>query len=201
MDTDVLGIIASQPKYMGGALDINASEKAARFVRFCNCFNIPLLTLVDVSGFLPGSNQEFSGIIRRGAKMLYAYSEATVPKVTLILRKAYGGAYLSMCSKSLGADLVYAWPIAQIAVMGAEGAVDIIFRSEIKTAEDKNKARGELIRQYDEKFMSPYIAANRGYVDEVILPEETRKKISTAFEMLRVKKENRVQKKHGNIPL
>jgi len=205
MDTEVLGIVASQPKYMGGTLDINSSEKAARFVRFCDCFNIPLLTLVDVPGFLPGSGQEHAGIIRRGAKLLYAYTEASVPKVTLILRKAYGGAYISMCCKSLGADLVYAWPIAQIAVMGSEGAVDIIFRKQISQAEDKTDIRDSFIRQYEESFMSPYIAAKRGYVDEVIQPEETRKKLSTAFELLRTKQKQAQggtsPKKHGNIPL
>lgn len=201
MDTEVLGIVANQPMCMGGSLDIDASEKAARFVRFCDCFGIPILTLVDVPGFLPGSKQEFSGIIRRGAKLLYAYSEATVPKVTLIMRKAYGGAYIAMNSKGMGADIVYAWPIAQVAVMGAEGAVDVIFKKDIGLSDDKGTTRDKLISQYDEKFMSPYIAAARGYIDEVIYPEETRKKLRLAFEALSAKSSDTLFKKHGNIPL
>lgn len=201
MDAEVLGVVASQPSNVGGSLDIDASEKAARFVRFCDCFRIPLLTLVDVPGFLPGSRQESSGIIRRGAKLLYAYSEATVPKVTVILRKAYGGAYIAMNSKGMGADIVYAWPIAQIAVMGAEGAVDIIFRREIEQAEDGLQKREEKIRQYNEKFMSPYIAAERGYIDEVIAPEDTRGKIRMALETLKGKKAAPPIKIHGNMPL
>lgn len=201
MDGDVLGIVANQPKHLGGSIDIAASEKAARFVRFCDCFRIPLLTMVDVPGFMPGTNQEFSGIIRRGAKLLYAYSEATVPKVSLIMRKAYGGAYIAMNSKGLGADVVYAWPIAQIAVMGAEGAVDIISRREIAQAEDKEAMREAKIQEYNDKFMSPYIASSMGYVDEVIMPEETKEKIKVAFDALKGKKQASFRGAHGNIPL
>lgn len=201
LDMEVLGIVANQPQHMGGVLDINASEKTARFVRFCDCFHIPILTLVDTPGFLPGVNQEFGGIIRRGAKLLYAYSEATVPKVSLILRKAYGGAYIAMNSKGIGADIVYAWPIAQIAVMGAEMAVDIIFRNQIRQALNKTEARNELINRYNEKFMTPYIAASRGYIDEVISPEETKRKIQIAFKMLKEKVKESSIIGHGNIPL
>lgn len=195
------GVIASQPKFMAGCLDINASDKAARFIRFCDAFNIPLLTLVDVPGFLPGVNQEFGGIIRHGAKMLYAYSEATVPKVTLITRKAYGGAYIAMSSRHLGGDQVIAWPTAEIAVMGASGAANIIFRKEIEAAEDKEAKREELIKDYEERFATPYVAAERGYVDMVIEPAVTRPVIINAFEMLSTKRETRPAKKHGNIPL
>lgn len=197
----VLGIVANQPLVMGGSLDGNASEKGARFVRFCDAFNIPLLTLVDVPGFFPGMAQEHSGIIRRGAKLLYAYSEATVPKISLIMRKAYGGAYIAMNSKDMGADMVYAWPIAQIAVMGAAGAVDVIHKKEIGEAVDREAIREEFIKQYKEIFMNPYVAARRGYVDEVILPEETREKLISAFEMCSAKYRNTIKKKHGNIPL
>lgn len=201
IEAEVIGIVANQPQYSGGVLDIDTSEKAARFVRFCDCFRIPILTLVDTPGFQPGSSQEFGGIIRRGAKLLYAYSEAVVPKVSLILRKAYGGAYIAMNSRGIGADIVYAWPISQIAVMGAEMAADIIFRSEMEQASDKKNVREELIRQYDERFLSPYIAASRGYIDEVIAPEETRTKITSAFEALKGKSVEIPVKKHGNIPL
>lgn len=201
MDGDVIGIVANQPNHLGGALDINASDKAARFVRFCDCFNIPILSLVDVTGFLPGKEQEHRGIIRHGAKLLFAYSEATVPKISLIMRKAYGGAYIAMNSKNMGADMVFAWPIAQIAVMGSEGAVDIIFKQKIAEATNKAEHREELIKQYEEKFMTPYIAAARGYVDEVIKPEETRAKIKCALDMLKNKKKSLPYKKHGNIPL
>lgn len=197
----VLGIVANQPLVMGGSLDGNASEKGARFVRFCDMFNIPLLTLVDVPGFFPGTKQEHGGIIRKGAKLLYAYSEATVPKISLIMRKAYGGAYIAMNSKDMGADLVYAWPIAQIAVMGAEGAVDVIYKKEIKEAGDREAVREEFIKQYKEMFMNPYIAAKRGYIDEVILPEETREKLISAFEVCNTKHRDIIKKKHGNIPL
>lgn len=196
-----VGIVANQSAYMAGSLEINASDKAARFIRFCDCFNIPLLTLVDVPAFLPGSQQEHSGIIRHGAKLLYAYSEATVPKVSLIMRKAYGGAYIAMNSKSIGADVVYAWPIAEIAVMGAAGAVSIIGKKAINMAEDPHAKKKELLEEYNKKFMNPYIAAQRGYVDEVILPEETRQKIISAFDMLLNKKKTLPEKKHGNIPL
>lgn len=196
-----LGIVANQPFVMGGSLDVNASEKGARFIRFCDAFNIPVLSLIDVPGFFPGTQQEHGGIIRKGAKLLYAYSEATVPKVSLIMRKAYGGAYIAMNSKNMGADMVYAWPIAQIAVMGAEGAADIIYRQEIKNAEDSRAIKKGFVKKYEETFMNPYIAAKRGYIDEVILPEETREKLICAFRMCRTKRRSIVTKKHGNIPL
>ncbi|MBQ6066461.1 MAG: methylmalonyl-CoA carboxyltransferase [Clostridia bacterium] len=196
-----IGIIANQAAYMAGSLEINASDKGARFIRFCDCFNIPLLTLVDVPAFLPGSQQEHGGIIRHGAKMLFAYSEATVPKVSVIMRKAYGGAYIAMNSKGLGADIVYAWPIAEIAVMGASGAVAIIGKRAIEAAEDPDAKRQELIDGYNEKFMNPYVAAEHGYVDEVIHPSETKRKIVAAFNMLENKKKALPGKKHSNIPL
>lgn len=201
MDSEVLGIVASQPLCMGGSMDIQAAEKAARFVRCCDCFGIPLLTLIDVPGFLPGKRMEQDGIIRRGAKLLYAYCEASVPKVSLVLRKAYGGAYIAMNSKGMGADLVYAWPIAQIAVMGAEGAVDIVFKHALETAADKEKAALEKTAEYNEKFMSPYIAAKLGIIDEVIAPEDTRRKIRFAFENLSGKERDENAYRHGNIPL
>ena len=196
-----VGIVANQSAFMAGSLEINASDKGARFIRFCDCFNIPLLTLVDVPAFLPGSQQEHGGIIRHGAKMLFAYAEATVPKVSVILRKAYGGAYIAMNSKGLGADIVYAWPIAEIAMMGATGAVAIIGKRAIDAAEDPAAKRQELIDEYNDKFMNPYVAAEHGYVDEVILPGETREKIVAAFDMLEKKKKDLPVKKHGNIPL
>lgn len=193
MDGQTVGIIANQPKVMAGCLDINASDKSSRFIRFCDAFNIPLLNLVDVPGFLPGTNQEYGGIIRHGAKMLYAYSEATVPKITLITRKAYGGSYLAMCSQELGADQVIAWPTAEIAVMGPAGAANIIFRKdpdvEAKTAE------------YIDNFATPYMAAKRGMVDIVIQPKDSRPTIINALQMLDSKRESRPAKKHGNIPL
>jgi methylmalonyl-CoA decarboxylase alpha subunit len=196
-----IGIIANQPKVLAGCLDINASDKAARFIRTCDAFNIPVLNLVDVPGFLPGTNQEYGGIIRHGAKMLYAYSEATVPKVTMIIRKAYGGAYIAMCNRELGADMVFAWPTAEIAVMGPEGAANIIFKKDIEGAEDPVQARGEKIQEYKDKFATPYIAAARGYVDAVIEPSETRPRLANAFEMLASKRESRPAKKHGNLPV
>lgn len=198
---ETIGIIANQSQFMAGSLEINASDKAARFIRFCDCFNIPLLTLVDVPAFLPGSKQEHGGIIRHGAKLLFAYSEATVPKVSLIMRKAYGGAYIAMNSKGIGADMVYAWPIAEIAVMGADGAVSVIGRKAISSAQDPAAKREELLNEYNQKFMNPYIAAEHGYVDEVIFPEETRTKIVSAFKMLQTKERRLPKKKHGNIPL
>lgn len=201
LDGGVFGIVANNPKVMGGTLDIDASEKAARFVRFCDCFNIPLLTLVDVPGFFPGSQQEHNGIIRRGAKLLYAYAEATVPKITLIMRKAFGGAYIAMNSKGMGADVVFAWPIAQIAVMGAEGAVDILYKKELSRVDNQASLKKELIEDYESHFMNPYIAAQRGFIDEIILPEETRKKISESFFALKGKNELKRTKKHGNMPL
>ena len=201
LNGNAIGIVANQCQYMSGSLEINASDKAARFIRFCDCFNIPILTLVDVPAFLPGSQQEHNGIIRHGAKLLFAYSEATVPKVTLIMRKAYGGAYIAMNSKGIGADIVYAWPIAEIAVMGAAGAVSIIGKKAIENAEDPSEKKKELLNEYNEKFMNPYIAAEHGYVDQVILPEETKEKIVCAFDMLKTKKRFMPNKKHGNIPL
>jgi len=196
-----VGIVANQPKFLAGCLDVNASDKAARFVRTCDCYNIPLLNLVDVPGFLPGTTQEYGGIIRHGAKMLYAYSEATVPKVTVILRKAYGGSYLAMCCKELGADIVLAWPSAEIAVMGPQGAANIIFRKEISDADDPVAKRQELIDDYTAEFATPYKAAERGFVDDVIEPSATRPRLVDAFNMLASKRENRPAKKHGNIPL
>ncbi|SDK87800.1 methylmalonyl-CoA decarboxylase subunit alpha [Natronincola ferrireducens] len=196
-----VGIIANQPKVLAGCLDINASDKAGRFIRTCDAFNIPLLNLVDVPGFLPGTSQEYGGIIRHGAKMLYAYSEATVPKITLILRKAYGGAYIAMCCKELGADVVLAWPTAEIAVMGPEGAANIIFRKEIADAEDPQAARAEIIANYKAEFATPYQAAQRGYVDDVIEPSATRPRLIDALNMLASKRETRPPKKHGNLPV
>ncbi len=201
LDGEVIGIVANQPLYLGGSLDCASSEKAARFIRTCDCFNIPLISLVDVPGFFPGREQEQSGIIRRGAKLLYAYAEAEVPKVTLIMRKAYGGAYIAMNSKGIGADRIFAWPIAELAVMGAEGAVDILFKHDIKKAVDPEDVRKKKIKDYRERFMNPYVAAFQGYVDEVILPEDTRKKLSNALRMLQNKQRRKLQKKHGNIPL
>ena len=203
MDGATVGVIANQPKVGAGCLDIDASDKAARFIRRCDAFNIPLLTLEDVPGFLPGTGQEYGGIIRHGAKMLYAYCEATVPKVTVILRKAYGGAYIGMCNKELGADMVMAWPTAQIAVMGASGAVNIIssVKKEIKEADDPDALRAEKIAEYEEKFNNPYVAAGLGYVDDVIEPATTRQRIISALDMLSTKRESLPAKKHGNIPL
>jgi methylmalonyl-CoA carboxyltransferase large subunit len=196
-----VGIVANQPNVLAGALDINASDKASRFIRFCNAFNIPLITLVDVPGFLPGVEQEHGGIIRHGAKMLFAYSASTVPKITLVLRKAYGGAYLAMCGKDLGADRVVAWPSAEIAVMGAEGAAEIVFRREIDAAPDKAVRRKELITEYRETFATPYFSAGRRLVDDIIEPAETRKYLAAALESLHAKRELRPPKKHGLIPL
>ncbi len=196
-----VGVIANQPNKLAGCLDINASDKSSKFIRTCDAFNVPILTLVDVPGFLPGTNQEYGGIIRHGAKMLYAYSEATVPKVTVITRKAYGGSYLAMCSRDLGADVVLAWPTAEIAVMGPDGAANIIFRKDIDSAEDKNEKRKEKIAEYRNTVANPYIAAARGYIDDVIEPANTRQRIISAFDMLAGKREQKPSKKHGNIPL
>ncbi|HEY8170777.1 MAG TPA: acyl-CoA carboxylase subunit beta [Candidatus Limnocylindria bacterium] len=196
-----VGIVAQQPEVLAGVLDIDASDKAARFVRTCDCFNIPIITLVDVPGFLPGVDQEHRGIIRHGAKLLYAYCEATVPKVTVITRKAYGGAYDVMSSKHVRGDMNFAWPTAEIAVMGVEGAVSIIFRDEIAEAADADAERARLVAEYEERFANPYIAAARGYVDEVILPSETRERVATALAMLENKRQSVPPKKHGNIPL
>ncbi len=201
LDSEVIGIVASNPMQLGGALDIDSGEKAARFVRCCDCYGIPLLTLIDVPGFMPGSKMEHDGIIRRGAKLLYAYCEASVPKVSLILRKAYGGAYIAMNSKGVGADIVYAWPIAQIAVMGAEGAVSIMYKHELESAADREAVRAQKIEEYNDKFMSPYVAARLGIIDEVISPEDTRRKIRSAFESLSSKERSELSFCHGNIPL
>lgn len=196
-----VGIVANQAKYLAGVLDINSSDKGARFVRFCDAFNIPIITFTDCPGYLPGVNQEHGGVIRHGAKLLFAYSEATVPKITIILRKAYGGAYIAMSSRHLGADVVYAYPTAEIAVMGAEGAAEIIFRKEIQSAPDKEEMRKLKIKEFRDQFANPYRAAERGYVDDVIDPAETRLKIAKALLFLRSKSVESPAKKHGNIPL
>jgi acetyl-CoA carboxylase carboxyltransferase component len=196
-----VGIVANQPNVWAGSLDINASDKGARFIRFLDAFNIPILTFVDTPGFLPGTNQEFNGIIRHGAKLLYAYSESTVPKITLILRKAYGGAYIAMGSQHLGADLVFALPTAQIAVMGPEGAANVIFRKEIESAQNPEATRKEKIEEYKGRFANPYQAAARGYVDAIISPDEVRKQLYKAIKITETKAESAPDKKHGNIPL
>jgi propionyl-CoA carboxylase beta chain len=201
IDGHVVGIVGNQPKVLAGTLDIDASEKAARFVRTCDAFNVPLVTFVDVPGFLPGTDQEYGGIIRHGAKLLYAYCEATVPRVQIVTRKAYGGAYVVMNSKSIGADLAFAWPSAEVAVMGAPGAVNLIFRKELETAEDEEGRRAELIDEYTERFANPYIAAERGYVDDVIDPRDTRRVLVRSLSMLRTKREQTPSRKHGNVPL
>ncbi len=196
-----VGIIANQPKVLAGCLNVDASDKSARFIRTCDAFNIPLLNIIDVPGFLPGTSQEYGGIIRHGAKMLYAYSEATVPKVSLIVRKAYGGSYLAMCSKDLGADVVLAWPSAEIAVMGPQGAANIIFRKDISDADNPAEMRQKKVDDYTAEFATPYKAAERGFVDDVIEPAATRPRLADAFDMLAGKRESRPAKKHGNIPL
>ncbi|MCL2857505.1 MAG: methylmalonyl-CoA carboxyltransferase [Oscillospiraceae bacterium] len=200
VDGTPVGIIANQPKVLAGCMDIDSSTKATRFVRTCDAFGIPVITLVDTSGFLPGTGQEYGGIIRHGAGLLYAYSEATVPKITIVTRKAYGGAYIAMCCRDLGADVVYAWPQAEIAVMGPEGAINIIYKRDIAGAENPDDKRTELVNMYKEKFSNPYVAANHGYVDDVIEPRETREKIIQALLMMRDKKADRPARKHGNIP-
>lgn len=196
-----IGIIANQPSVLSGAIDINASVKASRFIRFCNAFNIPLVTFVDVPGYLPGVQQEYGGIIRHGAKLLFAYSAATVPKIQVILRKSYGGAHVAMSSRDLGADYVIAWPTAEVAVMGAEGAVEIVFRKEMQEAQDKAAKRAELIDMYRSTFASPYVAAGRRLVDDIIEPADTRRRLAQALEYLRAKRDYRPPKKHGLIPL
>jgi acetyl-CoA carboxylase carboxyltransferase component len=201
LDGRTIGVVGNQPKVLAGTLDIDASEKASRFVRFCDAFNIPITTFVDVPGFLPGAQQEFGGIIRHGAKLLYAFAEATVPRMTVITRKAYGGAYVVMNSKHLRADVSFAWPTAEIAVMGAEGAVNIVFRKEIEKAADPEARRAQLIREYREKFSTPYAAAERGFIDDVIEPAETRPRLVRALRMLATKRETVPARKHGNIPL
>ena len=196
-----IGIIANQPRAMAGCLDINASDKATRFIRFCDAFNIPMLTIADVPGYLPGSDQEWNGIIRHGAKLLWCYSEATVPKLLLVTRKDYGGSYLAMCSKHQGADMVFAWPSSQIAVMGAEGAANIIHAREIKAADNPEEKRKEKIKEYEDLFSNPYCAANSGHVDAIIEPAETRARLIDALEIMSTKREMRPPKKHGNIPM
>ncbi len=201
MNGECTGFVANQPSQMCGSLDYHASDKLARFVRFCDCFNIPVVTLVDVPAFLPGTAQEHNGIIRHGAKVLYAYSEATVPKISVIMRKAYGGAYIAMNSKEMGADMVFAWPVAEIAVMGADGAVNIAFKRKIKAAANPEAMREECKKEYEDRFLNPYVAASRGYVNEVIKPEETRERLLAALKSLKHKKTAPIKKKHGNIPL
>ena len=199
MNGSTVGIVANQPKVKAGSLDVDSSDKAARFVRFCDSFNIPIITFTDVPGYLPGADQEFNGIIRHGAKLLYAYSEATVPKINVIMRKAYGGAYIAMSSKHLGADMVFAWPTAEIAVMGPDGAANIIFKNDIANADDPVATRQQMIEEYKDKFANPYIAASRGYADDVIEPDSTRPRLISALEVLASKRDTRPAKKHGNI--
>jgi acetyl-CoA carboxylase carboxyltransferase component len=201
IDGQPVGIVGNQPKVLAGVLDIESSEKAARFVRTCDAFNIPIVTFVDVPGFLPGIDQEYGGIIRHGAKLLYAYCEATVPRITVITRKAYGGAYVVMNSKSIGADLAFAWPTAELAVMGPQGAVEIVFRRELQQAADPTARRAELVGEYTEKYANPYAAAERGYIDDVIDPAETRQKLVAGLAMLKTKREELPRRKHGNVPL
>lgn len=201
MEGRVVGVVANQPRVLAGTMDINGSDKMARFIRLCDAFNVPLVTLVDTPGYLPGTGQEFGGIIRHGAKVLYAYAEAVVPKITIILRKAYGGAYLAMCSRSVGADLVMAWPNAEIAVMGPEGAANIIFRKDIEESDDPASVRQQKSDEYRQKFANPYVAAAHGYVDQIIEPQETRSQVLRALKSLFNKRDDRPQKRHGNIPL
>ena len=201
VDGTSVGVVANQPMHFAGCLDIDAAEKAARFVRTCDAFNVPVLTFVDVPGFLPGTGQEWGGIIRRGAKLIYAYAEATVPKITVITRKAYGGAYDVMGSKHLGGDINLAWPTAQIAVMGAQGAVNILYRRELASAPDPEALRATRVAEYEDTLANPYIAAERGYVDAVIRPAETRSQVTRALRALRGKRQQMPPKKHGNIPL
>jgi acetyl-CoA carboxylase carboxyltransferase component len=201
LDGHVVGIVGNQPQNLAGVLDIASSEKGARFVRTCDSFNIPLVTFVDVPGFMPGTDQEYGGIIRHGAKLLYAYCEATVPRIQVITRKAYGGAYVVMNSKGIGADFAYAWPSAEIAVMGPQGAVDIVYRRELAEAADPLARRAQLVEDYTERFANPYLAAERGYVDDVIDPAETRRVLCRSLALLRTKREELPQRKHGNVPL
>jgi acetyl-CoA carboxylase carboxyltransferase component len=201
IDGRVVGIVGNQPAVLAGVLDIDSSEKAARFVRTCDAFNVPLVTFVDVPGFMPGTDQEYGGIIRHGAKLLYAYCEATVPRIQIITRKAYGGAYVVMNSKSIGADLAYAWPSAELAVMGPQGAVEILYRRELASAADPAARRAELVEEYTERYATPYVAAERGYVDDVISPADTRKALSRSLAMLASKREDLPNRKHGNVPL
>jgi acetyl-CoA carboxylase carboxyltransferase component len=201
IDGYVVGVVGNQPQVLAGVLDIESSEKGARFVRTCDSFNIPLVTFVDVPGFMPGTDQEYGGIIRHGAKLLYAYCESTVPRIQVITRKAYGGAYVVMNSKSIGADLAFAWPSAELAVMGPQGAVDIVYRRELATSPDAATRRAQLVEEYTERFANPYLAAERGYVDDVIDPAETRKVLSRSLDLLRSKREELPKRKHGNVPL
>jgi acetyl-CoA carboxylase carboxyltransferase component len=201
IDGHVVGIVGNQPQVLAGVLDIESSEKGARFVRTCDSFNIPLVTFVDVPGFMPGTDQEYGGIIRHGAKLLYAYCESTVPRIQIITRKAYGGAYVVMNSKSIGADLAYAWPSAELAVMGPQGAVDIVYRRELAESADPVSRRAELVDEYTERFANPYLAAERGYIDDVIDPADTRKVLARSLDLLRTKQEELPRRKHGNVPL
>ena len=201
IDGHVVGIVGNQPQNLAGVLDIESSEKGARFVRTCDTFNIPLVTFVDVPGFMPGTDQEYGGIIRHGAKLLYAYCESTVPRIQIITRKAYGGAYVVMNSKSIGADLAFAWPSAELAVMGPQGAVDIVYRRELATSADPAARRAELVEEYTERFANPYLAAERGYVDDVIDPADTRAVLARSLDLLRSKREELPKRKHGNVPL
>jgi acetyl-CoA carboxylase carboxyltransferase component len=201
LNGETVGIIANQPRFLAGVLDVNAADKAARFIRFCDAFNIPLLTLVDTPGYLPGIEQEYYGVIRHGAKLLYAYSEATVPKLTVVMRKAYGGAYVAMCSRHLGATFVIAWPTAEIAVMGPEGAANIIFRKEIDESDDPEIKRKEMVKQYEEKFANPYAAASKGYVDQIIEPDKTRDTLIAALKLIKNQRVEAANYRHGNIPL
>ena len=201
IDGRVVGIVGNQPAVLAGVLDIDSSEKAARFVRTCDAFNIPLVTFVDVPGFMPGTDQEYGGIIRHGAKLLYAYCESTVPRIQIITRKAYGGAYVVMNSKSIGADLAFAWPSAELAVMGPQGAVEIVYRRELAEAADPVARRAELVDEYTERYANPYIAAERGYVDDVISPAETRRVLVPQPRLLASKREELPKRKHGNVPL
>jgi acetyl-CoA carboxylase carboxyltransferase component len=201
IDGRPVGVVGNQPKVLAGVLDIESAEKAARFVRTCDAFNIPLITFVDVPGFLPGVDQEYGGIIRHGAKLLYAYCEATVPRISVITRKAYGGAYVVMDSKSIGSDLAFAWPTAELAVMGPQGAVEIVYRRELQQAGDPATRRSELVADYTEKYANPYAAAERGYIDDVIDPADTRRKLVAGLRMLSTKREELPRRKHGNVPL
>jgi len=201
IDGHTIGLISNQPAILAGVLDIDSSEKAARFVRTCDAFNVPIVTFVDVPGFMPGVDQEYGGIIRHGAKLLYAFCEATVPRISIITRKAYGGAYVVMNSKSIGADLAYAWPSAELAVMGSSGAVEIVYRRELMSSDDPNTTRKQLIEEYEERYANPYIAAERGFIDDVIDPAQTRQILSRALDLLRGKREDLPKRKHGNVPL
>jgi acetyl-CoA carboxylase carboxyltransferase component len=200
IDGHVVGIVGNQPQVLAGVLDIDSSDKGGRFVRTCDAFNIPIVTFVDVPGFMPGTGQEHGGIIRHGAKLLYSYCEATVPLIQIVTRKAYGGAYVVMSSKSIGADLAYAWPSAELAVMGPQGAVDIVHRRELAEAADRSARRTELVEEYTERYANPYIAAERGYVDDVIDPADTRQVLVRSLELLRSKREDLPKRKHGNMP-